>query len=58
MFGKIVVEPGASSSTLAACSMVMLCCWAKLLMVVLIDLRLFNNFILLTFLPFDAPISL
>jgi hypothetical protein len=43
MFGKIaqiLAELGVSfSATLAAVSMVMLCCWPKLLTVVMIDLR-------------------
>jgi hypothetical protein len=49
MFGKRVqrfVEPREqlSSATLAADTTMMLCCWAKLLMVVMIDLRLLKNF--------------
>jgi hypothetical protein len=44
-----------SSATLAAVSMVMLCCWAKLLMMVMIDQRLLSFFLI--FAPFDTPLS-
>jgi hypothetical protein len=44
MYKDLLIQEHLSAATLAAVSMVIFCFWAKLLMMVMIDVRLSKNF--------------